>query len=553
MATCVPAITLWPTKFVCRLKRLPIETMESKKKVSRRPMKKALSLLLASALSVSMLTACGSGSNDSTAASGDSSTGETSTSATAATNTDTTMRALTLVSSEAFNPLSSAGQGDKPVYHALFDCLFRFDNDGNVVPMVAESYEQDGLDVTIHLRKDVKFSDGNLVTANDVVFSYNKNLEDQTLRYNMTLFSTGMEVVDDNTVLLHLANGYCKWQNILAELLYIVEESSFDENNDYTNSAPVGSGPYTLTSVDEGRKVTLTARDDYWNGAPEYKTVEVSAGVDDATALIALQTGEADLVCQIGQDTYKQAQSDANLTGVAFDGWSTEGMMVMVGDDAFRQAIFHAINRQNILTICNDGNGAESTNYFSPKVMGDLADVAPFTGYDVELAKECLAKSTVDLSQPFEIQVFDNTSANVAACVQSDLVAIGITAQISSVDANTFFANLQGGNMQMGLTAMATDMVSAEDMMSMFTPDGGYPFNISEDLINQAQTAPKIVDDAERKEAMTKLLQDLNVACPWVPLYDSPMYMVYNSRVGNVLDCSCATYAFYFGDMTING
>ncbi len=510
-------------------------------------MKKAMSLLLAGALSVSMLSACGSSSSDSAG------TGETSTSAATATNTDTTLRALTLVSSEAFNPLSSAGQGDKPVYHALFDCLFRFDNDGNVVPMLAESYEQDGLDVTIHLRDDVTFSDGNPLTANDVVFSYNQNLEDQSLRYNMTMISTGMEVVDDHTVLLHLANGYCKWQNILAELLYIVEESSFDADNDYTDSAPVGSGPYTLTSVDEGRKVTLTAREDYWNGAPEYKTVEVSAGVDDATALIALQTGEADLVCQLGLDTFNQAKNDTNLTGVSFDGWSTEGMMVMVGDDAFRQAIFHAINRENILTICNDGNGAASTNYFSLKVMGDLADVAPFTGYDVELAKECLTQTTVDLSQTFEIQVFDNTSANVAACIQADLAAIGINAQISSVDANTFFANLQGGNMQMGLTAMATDMVSTENMVSMFTPEDGYKFNISDDLISMAQTAPQIQDDAERKEAMTKLLEQLNVECPWVPLYDSPMYMVYNSRVGNVLDCSCATYAFYFGDMTING
>ena len=41
--------------------------------------------------------------------------------------------------------------------------------------------------------------------------------------------------------------------------------------------------------------------------------------------------------------------------------------------------------------------------------------------------------------------------------------------------------------------------------------------------------------------------------CPWVPLYDSPFYCVYNSRVGNVLDCCCATYAYYFGDMTIEG
>lgn len=485
-------------------------------------MKKVLSILLAAALCLGLLAAC----------SGNNAADPTGTDAAA---TDTTLKAITLVSSEAFNPLSSAGQGDKPVYHALFDCLFRFDNDGNVVPMLAESYEQDGMEVTLHLRKDVTFSDGNPMTAKDVVFSYNQNLEDPTLRYNMTMISTGMDVVDDYTVQLHLANTYCKWQNILAELLYIVEESSYDSENDYTSSAPVGSGPYTLTSVDESRKVTLTAREDYWNGAPEYKTVVVSAGVDDATALIALQTGEADLVCQLGLATYSQAQKDSNLKGVSFDGWSTMGLMIMTGDDAFRQAIFHGINRQTILDICNEGNGSESTNYFSPKVVGDYADTVPFTGYDVELAKECLAQTSVDLSQTFEIQVFDATSANVAACVQSDLAALGIQVEISSVDTNTFFDNLMGGNMQMGMTAMATDMVGLEDMMSMFDPDAGYPFSISDELINMAKTVPTIADDAERHEAMKALLEQLNVECPWVPLYDSPFYMVYNNRVDNMV------------------
>lgn len=486
-----------------------------------------------------------------------SSTGEQTQNPSASTGTsgteqNTPLRALTLVASETFNPLVN-GNGDKPVYHALYDCLFRFDNDGNVVPMLVDTYEVDGLDVTMKLREDVTFSNGNPLTADDVLFSYNAVLEDPTLRYNMTMISTGMEKVDDYTIVLHLVNSYCKWQNILAELLYIIEEESYDPSADYSSISPVGSGPYTLESVDASRKVTLKAREDYWNGAPEFKTVEVSAGVEDSTALISLQTGEVDLVVQMGLASFTQAQQDENLTCVSFDGWSTMGVMVQMGDDAFRQAVFHAINRDTIIQICNNGNGTPSTNYFSPKVMGDYADKAPFVGYDVELAKECLANTTVDLSQTYEIQVFDATSQSVAQCVQSDLAAIGIKVEVSYVDANVFFDNLSGGNMQMGITAMATNMVSVEDMMTMFNPDSGYPFNISDELIEKIQTAPYIQDDAEREAAMIDLLNSLNEACPWVPLYDSPYYCVYSNRVGNVLDCCCATYAYYFGDMTIEG
>lgn len=506
-------------------------------------MKKALSLLLALVMCFGLLSACSNSTGEQT---------QNPSASTSGGEQNTTLRALTLISSETFNPLVN-GNGDKPVYHALFDCLFRFDNDGNVVPMLVDTYEVDGLEATLHLRQDVTFSSGNPLTADDVIFSYNTVLEDPTLRYNMTIFSTGMEKVDDYTVVIHLVNSYCKWQNILAELLYIIEEESYDPSADYSSTAPVGSGPYTLESVDASRKVTLKAREDYWNGAPEFKTVEVSAGVEDSTALISLQTGEVDLVAQMGLASYTQAQQDKNLTCVAFDGWSTMGMMVQMGDDAFRQAVFHAINRDTIIQICNDGNGTPSTNFFSPKVMGDYADKAPFVGYDVELAKECLANTTVDLSQTYEIQVFDATSQSVAQCVQSDLAAIGIKVEVSYVDTNVFFDNLYSGNMQMGITAMATNMVSVEDMMTMFDPDAGYPFNISDELIEKIQTAPYIQDDAEREAAMIDLLNALNEACPWVPLYDSPYYCVYNNRVGNVLDCCCATYAYYFGDMTIEG
>lgn len=465
---------------------------------------------------------------------------------------DTTLRAVCTMTSETFNPLV-AGNGDKMVFHSLFDCLFKFESDGTVVPMLAESYEQDGKEVTLHLRQDAVFSSGNPVTANDVVFSYNQVLEDPTLRYNMTGISTGMEVVDDYTVALHLANTYDKWQNYLAELLYIIEEDSYDTSRDYTQEAPVGSGAYTLEGVDSARTVTLKANDSYWGGAPEFKTVEVKAKVDDATALVALQTGEVDLVAQVGKDTYSQAASDPNLISVAFDGWQIMGLMNFIGDEAFRQAVFHGINRDTILAICNDGNGEPSTDMYSKKIMDRYLGAASFTGYDPDLAAECLANSEADLSHAYTISVFDSDAAAVAQCIQADLGALGITVEINQTDANTFFDNMLGGTMEMGLTAMGTDMVSTEGMLTMFDPDKGYPFSITDDLLQKVRAVPTVEDEEEHMAAVTEVLNQLAVECPWVPLYDSPMYMVHSSRVGNVNECGCATYVYYFGDMTIEG
>lgn len=107
--------------------------------------------------------------------------------------------------------------------------------------------------------------------------------------------------------------------------------------------------------------------------------------------------------------------------------------------------------------------------------------------------------------------------------------------------------------MQMGIAALGTDMVVAEDMLSMFDPDAGYPFNISDELVTMAKTAPYVEDEDEHVTAVIEMLEALTVECPWVPLYDTPMYMLHSARVGNINDCGSATYVYYFGDMTVEG
>lgn len=533
----------------------PISPTKSKKEVNR--MKKTLSLLLAAAMCVSLLAGCTSndpnspsGAPSSAPSQGADPTQQGGDATTPPSEGDTTLRTTAIMTSEHFTPLKN-GNGDKHVFHALFDCLFMFDNDGNAIPMLAESYTEDGLTVDIKLRKDATFSDGTPVHASDVVFSYATTLEDPVLMYNMTMCFTNCEAVDDTTVRFTLTNGYCKWENLLAELLYILKEDGYDKNDDYTDHAPVGSGPYTLESIGADASVTLKARDDYWRLTPTFKTVIVNAAMDDATEMVALQTGELDLAPMLGLTSYKQAQGIDSLTTVSFNGWQTMGLMSFAGDAAFRQAIAYAINRQTILDICNDGNGEPSTNAFAPKVMGDYTGKVEYPGYDVDKAKELLNQSSADLTKTYTISVFDDDSAAVAQCIQGDLAAIGLNVQISKMDINAWFDALMAGNLEFGITAMATDIVVAEDMMSMFDPDAGYPFPLSDELLQLVKNAPYIADNAERETEMLKLLNQINAEGLWVPLFDNPMYMAYSNRLGNINDCGCATAVFYFSDMTL--
>ncbi len=168
---------------------------------------------------------------------------------------------ISLITNGTFTPVNAAAGFDKVVLHALFDTLFVFDADGNLQPCLAESYEQNGFDVTIKLRTDVSFTDGAPLTADDVVFSFDVYENDTVNGPYIRQYITSIEKVDDATVLVHSLRDDELWKNILAEYIYIMEAATYDASSSYADSAPTGTGAYLLDSVDEARTVTLTANE----------------------------------------------------------------------------------------------------------------------------------------------------------------------------------------------------------------------------------------------------------------------------------------------------
>ena len=456
---------------------------------------------------------------------------------------------ISMITNATFTPVNASAGFDKVVLHTLFDSLFQFDADGNMQPMLAESYEQDGFDVTIKIRDDVAFTDGNPVTADDVVFSFDVYENDPVNGPYIRTYISGIEKVDDTTVLVHSLRDDELWKNVITEYLYIMEAATYDAEDDYSSSAPTGSGAYTLESVDEARTVTLAANEDYWGGAPEFKTVHVQAPVDSSTALVALQNGEANLVTQIALTAVSTAREDPNLEVSTFASWSQQLLGICVGDQPFRQAIFHAIDRQRILDICNEGEGEPAQDMFAKKVMGDLAGCVEFTGYDLDLAKEYIAQTEMDLTQTFTITTPD--AADVAQCIQEDLAQIGITTEVAAVDMNTFSQALIDKTAQMFVSAFGTDMLTPDSFEELFLAEGSfYYFPVSDELRQKVADMLAIPSIADRRELVIEIMEDMVEEAPIVPLYDKNNFDVYTKGLGGVLPSSSATYAYYLGDFT---
>ena len=150
------------------------------------------------------------------------------------------------------------------------------------------SVSDDGLTWTVKIRDDVKFTDGEALTASDVAFTYN-NCRDNSSVNDFSMLKEAV-AVDDTTVEFHMNTPFAVWPYTMA-IVGIVPEHAYDENY---GQDPIGSGRYIMKQWDKGQQVIFEANPDYYGEAPKMKKVTVLFMEEDA-ALAAAQSGTVDV------------------------------------------------------------------------------------------------------------------------------------------------------------------------------------------------------------------------------------------------------------------
>lgn len=187
----------------------------------------------------------------------------------------------------------------------LYDVLTVTDEDGAVQPRLALSWEPAGEDLdlwTVSLRDDAVFSDGEPVTARDVLFSLER-IQGKGAENNGRLSVFDLEsssAVDEHTLELATHQPYAEVGSALSSLTFVVPEGSDD-----ITAPVVGSGPFRLEDHDDTTAV-LTRNDDWWGGAADYATLRISAVPDPATRAEAVVSGQADVAGSVAPTSAQQ-------------------------------------------------------------------------------------------------------------------------------------------------------------------------------------------------------------------------------------------------------
>ena len=507
-----------------------------------------LAFLLVFAMAAGMLTGCSGGgeSDDSSKGSASSDTMPD----------DDTLVAMSSAVVESFDPLNTALNW-KLEWHSIFDVLVEFQEDGSLGPALAESWElsEDGRAYIFHLRDDVDFTDGTHFDAESVKFAVD-TIRNGELSSWTAAYIGEAEVVDEYTVKINKAASYTKLLEFLSEYLYIVSPTAYQEDPEAFATNPVGSGAYKFKEIGADGYIYMEANEDYYRGAPYFKNLVIRPPLDYSTAIVALQNGELDIVMTVPQNQVEIVENDPNLVAYSASGWSMKSVIMQgpnfQNDQNLRKAIFYAINRENAIAYDNAPDGATpGKNMYSARMMGDLDGFMDIGGYDVDLAKEYLAKSNYD-GRTLKITITADM-ADIAQSVQEDLKAIGITTEINQLDQNAFSAAFVDGSSDITFSSWGCDYASLEEQMGFHAGTGYYGdivYNTPEFDQLLADMANEWDDDA-REEMCKKALEMTWDFANIVPIYEDTFTNVYSARLEGVQEIWSATYNLYLYQLSL--
>lgn len=267
---------------------------------------------------------------------------------------------------------------------------------------LATDYEisEDGRTWTFQIRDDVKFTNGEPLTARDVAFTYNK-ARGQVVEADFSMLDA-VEAEDDTTVVFHLNKPYSVFA-YLAAVVGIVPEEAYDAA--VYGQEPIGSGRYMLKQWDKGEQVILEANPDYYGEEPDIQKITV-VFMDEEASYAAAQAGEVDVAYTQPNYTQKPIEGyeitsfkTEDIRGISLpcepEGSSYEdasGQTMPSGDDvtsirSIRQALSYAIDREALVENVLYGYGSEA---YSNCVGEQWESQDMKVDYDPEKSKEIL-------------------------------------------------------------------------------------------------------------------------------------------------------------------
>jgi len=491
--------------------------------------KKILAVLLAAMMVLSLLAGCGGGKQPSGGKTPTQTPGSQQGGQTAEDPNETrTLKIAAMQDSGTLYPLGVTG-GFVSVLYAFYEPLYDTLPDGSRVWILATALDRvSDLQYTLKIREGVTFSNGNPLTAEDVLFSMQKCAENPQFALNVKVVDfEKTKVVDDYTIDLWYTEYNASQEPGLASM-FVMDKESFDES--VLARTPIGTGPYLLEDYVTNSHVKCKAREDYWQGAPKIKNLEFKVINESAQMVNALETGDID-VSYVGISEVDYIESLGYNVRITNSGYNYVTLFSMreggpLASKEARWAISHAIDRQAIVDVVYEGLSSVP-RYPSSESMADFEERFAnmhdtYTiGYNPDRAKS-LAEQTGLTSQTLRLITNGSQEQNtIAEIIQANLLDIGVKAEIVNYDQATYFSILMdANNFDIAIFTPSAPSMLAVDVMAMYLTfiPLGWTGPEHDAYMAKAMEAISTYDPAARSEKLYDALKIFVEQDPWFSL-----------------------------------
>jgi peptide/nickel transport system substrate-binding protein len=464
----------------------------------------------------------------------------------------------------SLDPIKAFNYPENTVVANLCEGLMQLQPDYSITPGLAQSVASPDASTYVYtIRQGVTFWDGTAMTADDVLFSLNRQLNPDEGSYwagGLVDNIASITKTGDWEVTVSLTKPDSTFNSYMVTPVGNVVSQAFREAAGDTFGTPTGkvmcTGPYSVGDWNQGQSISLLRNDSYWNTAKMAKTAQVDINfiVDSAAIANALTTGAIDGSYDVPLGAITALQSATN--GTLYLGRSTQ-LVAIIGtgngafaDPAVRQALMMATDREAIAATVFEGTAQASASlipnngwsYGASTFETGRSTLASPT-VDIEGAKKVLEGATVDITQPIKIVYPSERTyyADIISEIANGARAIGLTVEPEGVPSAQFGAFFSDPAARAGHDAFVTnnymDVPDPLAFLRTIVGTGGSQnyndFSNAEidGLLDEAAAAGS--DD--QRAAIVNDIQALAMAeLPWIPIVDPSVRLFMSDRVTGV-------------------
>lgn len=352
------------------------------------------------------------------------------------------------------DPFAPGDSARSQVLLQVYDALFHYDSNGQMVGVLAKDYERDGRVYTVHLYENIYDTAGNHFTAKDVAYCISKANEKGNTE---ALAFESCEVINDYTVALTVVDeGVTTFDRAMVSL-YFVTQAAYEASGENMSTKVVSTAPYIVDEYVTGSTLTLVKNDKYWQDKANRAALNQQQNVDkivydfmteQAQIVVGLESNKLDFafVDWTAADRFMEGGESSEGFGIEeIETWGGNDMWFNMSEGSIfednlnlRLAILHAIDRQVIVDAVFDGHAQYTKthgNYNYPDVDPKWQNEDYFE-YDPEYAAKCLEASGYKPGELTLTMIFPTSSYvdNMAEIIQAYLGEIGIKLDIQPLE-----------------------------------------------------------------------------------------------------------------------